>query len=56
VRRADAGDVQRYRAADLADENGEANGTFDVFDYITLVRDHYAKNGIGVGYIDQLMR
>ena len=38
------------------DENGEANGTFDVFDYITLVRDHYAKNGIGTGYIDQLMR
>ena len=29
------------------DENGEATGTFDVFDYITLVRDHYAKNGIG---------
>ena len=37
-------------------ENGEANGTFDVFDYITLVRDHYAKNGIGADYIDQLMR
>ncbi len=29
------------------DENGEPNGTFDVFDYIALVRDHYEKNGIG---------
>lgn len=38
------------------DENGEPNGTFDVFDYIALVRDHYAKNGIGADYIDQLMR
>jgi 2,4'-dihydroxyacetophenone dioxygenase len=38
------------------DENGEANGTFDVFDYIALVRDHYEKNGIGADYIDQLMR
>jgi hypothetical protein len=38
------------------DENGEPNGTFDVFDYIALVRDHYEKNGIGADYIDQLMR
>lgn len=38
------------------DENGEPSGTFDVFDYIALVRDHYEKNGIGAGYIDQLMR
>jgi 2,4'-dihydroxyacetophenone dioxygenase len=38
------------------DENGEPNGTFDVFDYIALVRDHYEKNGIGAAYIDQLMR
>ncbi len=38
------------------DENGEPSGTFDVFDYIALVRDHYEKNGIGADYIDQLMR
>ena len=38
------------------DENGEPNGTFDVFGYIALVRDHYAKNGIGADFIDQLMR
>ena len=38
------------------DENGEPNGTFDVFDYIALVRDHYEKNGIGADYIDKLFR
>jgi 2,4'-dihydroxyacetophenone dioxygenase len=38
------------------DENGEPNGTFDVFDYIALVRDHYEKNGIGADYIDRLFR
>jgi len=38
------------------DENGEPNGTFDVFDYIALVRSHYEKNGIGADYIDQLFR
>lgn len=32
-----------------------ANGEF-WRDYIALVRDHYAKNGIGADYIDQLMR
>ena len=38
------------------DENGEPNGTFDVFDYIALCREHYMKNGIGADYIDQLFR
>jgi hypothetical protein len=38
------------------DENGEPNGTFDVFDYIALVREHYEKNGIGADYIDKLFR
>ncbi len=38
------------------DENGEPNGTFDVFDYIALCREHYTKNGIGADYIDQLFR
>src|ERR1700732_958647 len=38
------------------DENGEPNGTFDVFDYIALVRNHYEKNGIGADYIDNVFR
>ena len=38
------------------DENGEANGTFDVFDYIALCRSHYESNGIGADYIDRLFR
>jgi len=38
------------------DENGEPNGTFDVFDYIALCRGHYEKNGIGADYIDRLFR
>ena len=38
------------------DENGEPNGTFDVFDYIALCRNHYANNGIGADYIDKLFR
>src|SRR5437762_2627139 len=28
------------------DENGESVGQFDVFDYIKLCQEHYAKNGI----------
>ena len=38
------------------DENGEQNGTFDVFDYIKLCRDHYEKVGIGADYVDKLFR
>jgi 2,4'-dihydroxyacetophenone dioxygenase len=38
------------------DENGEPDGTFDVFDYITLCREHYDKVGIGSAYIDNLIR
>ena len=38
------------------DENGDPNGTFDVFDYIKLCRDHYEKAGIGADYIDRLFR
>src|ERR1700759_3314276 len=40
----------------IAYESDEPNGTFDVFDYIALVRDHYEKNGIGADYIDKLFR
>jgi 2,4'-dihydroxyacetophenone dioxygenase len=38
------------------DENGNPDGTFDVFDYIALCREHYDKVGIGSAYIDGLMR
>ena len=38
------------------DENGQVDSMFDVFDYIKLVREHYEKNGIGVDYIEKLMR
>ena len=38
------------------DENGDPDGTFDVFDYITLCREHYDKVGIGSAYIDNLIR
>ena len=38
------------------DENGEPNGTFDVFDYIKLCREHYEKVGIGADYVDKLFR
>src|SRR6266536_4513466 len=46
-------DVLMCRGAGLVnrliwlDENGEPNGTFDVFDYIALCRGHYERNGIG---------
>jgi hypothetical protein len=48
VRRADAGDIQRHRAADLAGRE-RRDGTFDVLDSIALVREHYENNGIGAG-------
>jgi 2,4'-dihydroxyacetophenone dioxygenase len=38
------------------DEDGQVESMFDVFDYIKLVKDHYAKNGIGTEYIDKLIR
>ena len=38
------------------DEQGESTGTFDVFDYISMCREHYEKVGLGAAYIDQLMR
>ena len=48
--------AEPVREIQILDENGEPNGTFDVFDYIALVRDHYEKNGIGADYIDRLFR
>ncbi len=38
------------------DDNGEPDGTFDVFDYITLCKEHYEKVGIGDDYVDKLIR
>jgi 2,4'-dihydroxyacetophenone dioxygenase len=38
------------------DENGETEGTFDVFDYIAICKAHYEKVGIGAGYVEQLYR
>ena len=38
------------------DEQGEPDGTFDVFDYIGLCRRHYDEVGIGSDYVDSLMR
>ncbi|MGI5452465.1 2,4'-dihydroxyacetophenone dioxygenase family protein [Streptomyces sp. CA-249302] len=38
------------------DENGAAEGYFDVHDYIALCRAHYEKNGIGADYVDSLFR
>ena len=49
-------DAPRLVYADWLDENGEANGTFDVLDYIALCRNHYEQNGVGADYIDKLFR
>jgi 2,4'-dihydroxyacetophenone dioxygenase len=38
------------------DENGDPDGTFDVFDCIALCREHYDKVGLGSDHIDGLMR
>lgn len=38
------------------DENGQSNGHFDVFDYIALCKAHYAKIGLGEGYVEALFR
>ena len=38
------------------DEDGQSVGQFDVFDYIKLCQEHYAENGIGAEYVEQLYR
>jgi len=38
------------------DDAGEPDGTFDVFDYIALAKDHYEKVGIGADYVETLFR
>jgi 2,4'-dihydroxyacetophenone dioxygenase len=38
------------------DEEGESVGTFDVFDYIKLCKDHYEAVGIGAAHVETLFR
>jgi 2,4'-dihydroxyacetophenone dioxygenase len=38
------------------DDKGEADGTFDVFDYIDLCKAHYEQVGIGAGHVESLFR
>jgi 2,4'-dihydroxyacetophenone dioxygenase len=38
------------------DEQGEANGFFDVHNYIPMCREHYEKVGLGAGYVEKLFR
>ncbi len=43
-------------AEPVNDKRGEPNGTFDVFDYIALCKEHYEKVGIGADYVEKLFR
>jgi 2,4'-dihydroxyacetophenone dioxygenase len=38
------------------DENGEAEGHFDVHDYIALARAHYEEVGLGADAVEKLFR
>jgi 2,4'-dihydroxyacetophenone dioxygenase len=38
------------------DEHGEPEGTFDVYDYVAICKEHYEKVGIGADYVDALLR
>ena len=38
------------------DENGDDAGHFDVFDYIELCKAHYDAVGLGVEYLETLIR
>ncbi len=38
------------------DENGDADGYFDVHDYIAMCREHHDKVGLGSDYVDSLFR
>jgi 2,4'-dihydroxyacetophenone dioxygenase len=38
------------------DEDGNADGYFDVHDYLALCREHYGKNGLGADYIESIIR
>ncbi len=38
------------------DEDGNADGYFDVHDYIKLCKEHYEKVGIGADYVETLFR
>ena len=38
------------------DSSGEPEGTFDVFDYIAMCKEHFESNGIGADYVETLFR
>jgi 2,4'-dihydroxyacetophenone dioxygenase len=38
------------------DENGDAEGHFDVHDYIALAKAHYEEVGLGAGEVEKLFR
>jgi len=38
------------------DEHGRQTGYEDTLTKITMCRDHYARNGLGAGYVDQFVR
>ncbi|HEY0621206.1 MAG TPA: cupin, partial [Kribbella sp.] len=38
------------------DDDGNQIGYEDTFTKIQLCRDHYEKNGLGAGYVDQFIR
>jgi 2,4'-dihydroxyacetophenone dioxygenase len=38
------------------DSSGEPEGTFDVYDYIAMCKEHYDKVGLGADFVDSLMR
>jgi len=38
------------------DEDGNADGYFDVHDYLELCRNHYEANGLGTDYIESIIR
>jgi 2,4'-dihydroxyacetophenone dioxygenase len=37
-------------------DEGEADGFFDVHNYIALCREHYEKVGLGAKFVDTLFR
>jgi 2,4'-dihydroxyacetophenone dioxygenase len=40
----------------ICNDNGEPIGTFDVFDFIALCKEHCEKVGIGADYVEKMFR
>jgi len=51
-----APEVNTPEAPESDDPQGQPAGTFDVFDYIKLCKDHYENVGIGAAAIDRIVR